>query len=49
LDKKDRNKRKEKNKYGETFSTKEKKFNSPINKKRKPNNWKTFLEFVEEE
>jgi hypothetical protein len=48
LEKKERNKKREKNKYGESFSTREKRINSPV-VKRKKHNWKTFLEFIEEE
>ena len=39
--KKERNKKHEKNKYGEGFDNKEKRLNSPVPKKKK--NWKDFL------
>lgn len=48
MDKKDRNKKREKNKYGETFSTKERRLNSPKQKK-KTSNWKKYLEYTNEE
>ncbi len=45
--KKERNKKREKNKYGEGFSNKEKKLNSPVPKKRQ--NWKDFLNKTNED
>lgn len=47
FDKKDRNKRREKNKYGEGFNSKDVKFSSPEQRKR-TNNWKDFLNFTPE-
>jgi hypothetical protein len=48
FDKKDRNRKKEKNKYGEGFNAKERRFNSPETKKRN-NNWKEYLKNYDHE